>query len=152
MPLNSKLIIKAGLIAGTLDIIAAFLNFYFKTGKSVTIVLKYIASAIFGKSAMAGGDLMALAGLFFHYVIAFVFTIFFALIFNKLWAWFQHTLLIATIYGVFIWLVMNFLIVPNSNASQIPFSWSAGLTNCLILIICIGYPLTYLFRKNKIAI
>jgi hypothetical protein len=150
--LNLKLIIKAGLIVGTLDIIAAFLNFYFKTGKNVTIVLKYIASAVFGKSAMAGGDLMVLSGLLFHYVIALIFTVFFAFIFSKLLAWFQHTWLIALIYGVFIWLVMNFLIVPHSNASPIPFSWSAGLTNCLILIICIGYPLTYLFRKNKIGI
>ena len=60
--------------------------------------------------------------------------------------------LIAIMYGVFIWLVMNFLIVPHSKASPIPFTWSAGLTNCLILIICIGYPLTYLFRKNKAGI
>jgi hypothetical protein len=150
--LNLKLIIKAGLIVGTLDIIAAFLSFYFKTGKNVTIVLKYIASAVFGKSAMTGGDLMVLAGLLFHYLIAFIFTIFFALIFNKLWKWFQHILLIAIIYGVFIWLLMNFLIVPNSQASQIPFSWATGITNCLILIVCIGFPLTYIFRKNKVTI
>ncbi len=146
------LIIKAGLIVGTLDIIAAFLNFYVKTGRNPIIVLKYIASAVFGKSAMAGGFGMALAGLLFHYAIALLFTVFFALIFNRLWAWVKHTLLISIIYGVFIWTVMNFLIVPNSYASAIPFSWSAGLTNCLILIVCIGYPLTYIFRKNKAAI
>jgi hypothetical protein len=152
MKLNLNLIIKAGLIVGTLDILAACLNFYFKTGKSIAIVFKYIASAVFGKSAMTGGDGMVLAGLLFHYLIAFIFTIFFALIFNKLWSWFQHTLLIAIIYGVFIWLVMNFVIVANSKATQMPFHWQAGLTNCLILIVCIGCPLTYLFRKNKVAI
>lgn len=152
MNTNLKLILKAGLIAGTLDIIAAFLNFYFKTGKNVTIVLKYIASAIFGKDAMGGGDGMALAGLLFHYVIALLFTVFFALIYKKMWSWFQHTLLIAIIYGVFVWLVMNLIIVPQTLAAQIPFSWSAGITSCLILIICIGYPLAYIFRKNSIVV
>ena len=77
--MNLKLIIKAGLIAGSLDIIAAFLNFYFKTGKNPTIVLKYTASAIFGKDAVTGGNGMALTGLLLHYIIAFIFTIFFSL-------------------------------------------------------------------------
>ena len=150
--MNSKLIIKAGFIAGALDIIAAFLNFYFKTGKNPTIVLKYIASAIFGKEAMAGGAGVILIGLLLHFIIAFIFTLFFSLIYKKLWPWFQNTLLIAVLYGVFVWLVMNLAIVPLSKASQIPFSWSGAITNCIILIVCIGLPLSYLFRKNNKAI
>jgi len=150
--MNSKLIIKAGLVAGTLDIIAAFLNFYYKTGKNPTIVLKYIASAIFGKEAMTGGIEMILTGLLLHFIIAFIFTIFFSLIYKKLWSWLQNTVLIAVLYGVFVWLVMNFAVVPFSRASQIPFSWSGVITNIIILIVCIGLPLSYLFRKNSQAI
>ncbi|TKC04731.1 hypothetical protein FA048_18785 [Pedobacter polaris] len=145
---NINLIIKAGLIAGTLDIIAAFLNFYLKTGKNVTIVLKYIASAVFGKTAMTGGTDMILFGLLMHFLVALIFTILFSLIYSKLWKWFQNTILIAILYGVFVWSIMNLIIVPNSKASQIPFSWSAGLINCLILISCIGLPLSYLFHKH----
>jgi FlaA1/EpsC-like NDP-sugar epimerase len=147
--LNLRLIFKATLIAGTLDIIAAGLNFYFKTGKSVTIVLKYIASGVFGKEAMIGGEQMILAGLLLHYLIALVFTLFFAIIYKNLWNWFQNTPLIAIIYGLFVWAVMNLLIVPNSLASKIPFTWSGALTSALILMVCIGYPLAYLFHKNK---
>jgi hypothetical protein len=149
--LNLNLVLRATFFAGTLDIIAAFLNFYYKTGKNAGIVLKYIASAIFGKEAMNGGMGMELAGLLLHYSIALLFTLFFALIFKKIWFWFAHKLLIAIMYGVFIWLVMNLIIVPSSLAKQIPFSWSAGITNCLILIVCIGYPLTYIFHKNMTA-
>jgi hypothetical protein len=148
MGLNLKFINKASLIAGSLDIIAACLNFYFKTGKNIGIVFRYIASALFGKQAYTGGEEMILIGFFLHYLIAFVFTIFFALIYRYLWTWFQHTLLIAIIYGVFAWFVMNIIVVPNSLAAKIPFTWSAGLINCLILIACIGYPLAYLFHKN----
>lgn len=147
--LNLSLIIKAALIVGTLDIIAACLNFYFKTGKNIGIVLKYIASAVFGKEAMMGSEEMIFAGIFLHYLIAFCFTIFFAIIYPKLWAWFQNNLIIAISYGIFVWAVMNLLIVPNSLAAKIPFSWSGAITSAVILIICIGYPLAYLFQKNK---
>lgn len=150
--MNSKLIIKAGLIAGALDIVAAFLNFYFKTGKNPTIVLKYIASAIFGKEAMTGGIEMILTGLLLHFIIAFIFTLFFSVIYKMLWSWFKNTILIAILYGIFVWIVMNLAIVPLSKASQIPFSWSGAITNVVILIVCIGLPLSYLFRKNSQAI
>ncbi|WP_316768781.1 hypothetical protein [Pedobacter frigiditerrae] len=150
--MNSKLIIKAGLLAGTLDIIAAFLNFYYKTGKNPTIVLKYIASAIFGKEAMTGGIEMLLTGLLLHFIIAFIFTLFFSVIYKMLWSWFKNTILIAILYGIFVWIVMNLAIVPLSKASQIPFSWSGLITNIIILIVCIGLPLSYLFRKNSQAI
>lgn len=146
--LNFKLILKATILAGTLDIIAAFLNFYFKTGKNVGIVLKYIASAILGDEAYKGGILVNLLGLFLHYIIAFLFTLFFAIIYPKILKWLSQTLLIAIIYGIFVWIVMNLLIVPSTSAAEIPFTWSAGLTNCMILIACIGYPLAHLFQKN----
>lgn len=148
---NLSLILKAGFLVGSLDILAAFINFYAKTGKNVGIVLKYIASAVFGKEAMTGSGSMIFFGLLFHYLIAFAFTIFFAAIYSKLWQWFKSIPLIALMYGVFIWLIMNLMIVPNSRATQIPFSWSAGIVNCLILIVCIGLPLAYLFRKNDMA-
>lgn len=146
-----RLIVKAGLIVGTLDILAAFLNFYIQTGKNPTIVLKYIASAALGKTAMYDPILVILLGLMFHFIIAFVFTVFFSLICDKLWLWFKNTYLIAILYGIFIWLIMNLLVVPNSLATKIPFTWSNALLNCVILIICIGFPLSYLFFKNKKA-
>ena len=59
-------IIKAGLLVGTLDILAAFLNYYITTGnKDVFTVLRYIASAVFGRAAFAGGVNSVVAGLFF---------------------------------------------------------------------------------------
>lgn len=148
---NLSLIFKAGLLVGTLDILTAFINFYLKTGKNVILVLQYIASAVFGQEAMNGGIFTALAGLLFHYLIALAFTVLFALFYSKLWQWFKNIWLIAILYGLLIWLLMNLIIVPSTRAPQIPFSWSAGLVNCLILVLCIGLPLAYLFRKNDPA-
>lgn len=146
---NSKLIIKAALIAGTLDISAACLNFYIKTQKGPATVLKYISSAVFDKSAMSSGIEMVFLGLLFHFLIAFIFTVIFSLIFDKLWLWLKNTYVIAIVYGILVWLVMNLLVVPNSAAPKIPFTWNGAIVNCFILIICIGLPLSYLFSKNK---
>ena len=70
-------VLKAGVIVGTLDILAAFIQFYSKTQKNPIVVLNFIASGIFGKEAFTGGNKMAAFGLFFHYVIAFGFTLLF---------------------------------------------------------------------------
>lgn len=144
-----QLIVKAGLLVGTLDILAACLNFYLQTGKNPTIVFKYIASAALGQTGIYHPTLVITIGLLFHFLIAFAFTVFFSLISDKLWQWFKSIPLIAIGYGIFIWLVMNLIIVPNSLAVKIPFTWPNALLNCAILIICIGLPLSYLFFKNK---
>lgn len=147
---NLSLILKVGLLVGTLDITAAFLNFYVQTGKNPTIVLKYIASAALGKTAAYDPTLVILLGLLFHFIIAFAFTIFFSLVSDRLWLWFKNSYLIAILYGIFIWVIMNLLVVPNSLATKIPFTWQNSLLNCVILIICIGFPLSHLFFKNKL--
>ncbi|WP_152969626.1 hypothetical protein [Pedobacter sp. Hv1] len=146
-----KLIIKAALIVGTLDILAAFLNFYIQTGKNPSIVLKYIASAALGNTAAYDPTVVILLGLLFHFVIAFAFTILFSFICDKLWYWFKNGYVIAILYGILIWMVMNLLVVPNSLAPEIPFTWTKALLNCAILIVCIGFPLSYLFFQNKQA-
>lgn len=151
MSKNSTLIVKAGLLVGTLDILAAFLNFFIQTGKNPIVILRYIAAAAFGKSAMTGGAIMAFYGLLFHYLIAFAFTVLFALLYIRLWQWFKNTALIGLVYGLFVWLVMNLIVVPNTKIPAGPFSWTSAITNCLILILCMGIPLAYLFGKNRRA-
>ncbi len=50
-------IIKAGLIVGTLDILSAFIYYFIKTGdKNVFVVLRAVASGLFGKAAFSGGN------------------------------------------------------------------------------------------------
>ncbi|HZI01653.1 MAG TPA: hypothetical protein VEX63_10925 [Flavisolibacter sp.] len=136
-------ILKAGLLVGTLDILAAFLYFFIQTGNDkVSIVLKYIASGVFGKSAMSGGVDMIIAGLVFHYIIAFAFTLVFFWLFPKIKIARQHTVLTGILYGAFIWAVMNLVVVPLSGIGSRPFNWENALINLLILIVCMGIPLS----------
>ncbi len=149
---NAK-ILQAGLIAGTLDILSAFIYYYIKSGKTnFLVIFKFIASAIFGKEAGEGGTGMILAGLILHYAIAFSFTIFFFWLYPKVKVMSKNRIVTAIVYGLFVWTVMNLIVVPLSNTVHRPFKIEGVLINMGILIVCIGLPLSLIantfFRKR----
>jgi hypothetical protein len=151
---NAK-ILQAGLIAGTLDILSAFIYYYIKTGKiNFLVIFQFIASGIFGKDAGAGGTAMILAGLILHYAIAFSFTIFFFWLYPKVNVMSKNRIVTAIVYGLFVWSVMNLVVVPSSNTVHRPFKLEGALINMGILIVCIGLPLSFManafFKKSSL--
>ena len=148
---NAK-ILQAGLIVGTLDILSAFIYYYIKTGKTnFLVIFKFIASGIFGKEAGAGGTAMILAGFILHYAIAFSFTVFFFWLYPKVKVMSRNRIVTAIVYGLFVWTLMNLVVVPMSNTVHRPFKIEGAIINMCILIICIGLPLSFManafFRK-----
>jgi uncharacterized membrane protein YagU involved in acid resistance len=95
---------------------------------------------------------MMLAGLLLHYSIAFASAIFFFWLFPKVKWLSANKVLTGIIYGVFIWMVMNLIVVPASRIGHQPFDVVNAIINMLILIVCIGIPLSFAassFYKNK---
>lgn len=141
--------IKAWLFVGTLDILAATIHVFIK-GKNkdavevFKMICKYIASAVFGPSARTGGNEMVVAGLAFHYTIALLFTVFFFIIFSKLGLMIVNRLVTGILYGIFVWVVMNRVVVPLSAIGSQKFNLNSAIIACGILIICIGIPLAML--------
>lgn len=145
---RSSEIFKAGLLVGTLDILSAFIYYFLKTGKKdVLNVLKYVASGLFGKGSFSGGNGIILTGLLLHYTIAFVFTLLFFWLFPKIKVFSKNKIMTGVGYGVFVWMVMNLIVVPLSNISMRPFDTVDAIINMLILIVCIGIPLS--IRANN---
>ena len=147
--LTWEIVVLAGLLVGTADILAAFASFYINTGKNpVPLVSKYIASAVFGRPAMKGGAEMISLGLLFHYIIAFLFTIFFFWLYKRWPLMSRNWLITGIIYGVFIWLMMTQVVVPLSNAPATPGgSIGRKLISILILVTMIGLPLSYIAKR-----
>jgi hypothetical protein len=148
-------IIQAGLITGTLDITAAYVYVFIKSGQSRLFgIFKFIASGIAGKDASAGGSGMIVAGLLLHYAIAFLFTIFFFWIFPKIPALSRNRIVTGIVYGLFVWGVMNLIVVPLSRVPYRPFNTIGALINMGILMVCIGLPLSFIasafYRKEAI--
>lgn len=135
-------ILIAGLIAGILDASAAIINFVISTGKNPVIVFQYIASGIFGRKAFDGGWQMPGWGLFFHFCIAFLFSLFFFVCFAQIRSLFNNRILAGIFYGIFAWLVMSQVVVPLSNAHKLPFDPVKALIAVGILIVAVGLPIS----------
>lgn len=141
------IIFGAGLVAGTLDITAATIQYLLSGGKSAVTLLQFVASGVFGKDAFTGGLSMAGWGLLFHYCIALSFAAFFVLIYQKVPQLRTNRILMGVLYGVFAWLVMNLIVVPMSQAAQRPFTMSRVLISMSILIVAIGLPISFLVHR-----
>lgn len=139
--------IKAGLLAGLLDISAAFIQYYARTGRNPLAVLKFIASGAFGRRALTGGSDMIMWGLVFHFIIALAFAGLFFWLAARLPVLRRAWIGAGIAYGLIAWAVMNGVVVPLSRTPELPFSWSNALIAMAILIACIGLPIAYRAKR-----
>ena len=142
-----KTIIGAGLLAGTLDILAAFTDYYLATRRGPEGVLRFIASGVFGKDAFTGASVMIWLGLLFHFIIAFALTILFFIVYPKVKLLQLNVVLTAIIFAAIAWIITNLIIVPLSNTPAIPFKLISALKAFAILIFTIGFPLVIIFKN-----
>ena len=142
-------VVLSGLLVGTLDILAAFTSFYIKSGKSpVAPVSKYIASGVLGKPATKGGPEMIALGLLFHYIIAFLFTIFFFWLYKRWTLLSKNWVVTGILYGIFIYTMMSQVVVPLSNTPPVPKGPIGNkIISALILIVMIGLPLSFIAKR-----
>lgn len=143
------LLVKAWLLVGTLDLLAAFIDLYFSLGRNpFQTVPRYIASAWFGMDAFNGGGIMILWGILFHYLIAGFFTLFFFLLYVNIRWMSRYWIITACFYGLFIWIIMNRLVVPNSKVPVLPVfnAWKA-FKAMAILTFLIGFPLAWMAKR-----
>jgi len=138
-----SLLIKGWLLVGTLDIIAAIIQ-TLMAGGSITKLMQYIASGVFGTAAFEGGMTYAVLGLAFHYLVAFGWSFLFLLVYPKLPFALKHRLLTGIAYGAFVWFMMNRIVLPLSNVSVRPFDPVRSLIAAAVLIVAIGIPLSFL--------
>jgi len=141
-----KVIAGATLLVGTLDISDAFL-FYGLRGITPTRILQGIASGVLGRSSFGMGHRSALLGLFFHFFIAFSATTVFLLASRKL-PLARYPLLYGTLFGVALYCVMNYIVLPLSKIGWRPAPPLIPLINGVAaLIFCIGIPLAFIARR-----
>ena len=146
-----KVVLGAWLLVGTLDIISAFVDYYLSTGKNPLFILNYVASGALGEQAFSGGAGTMLLGLSFHYFFAFLFTIFFFWLYSKFGLLFRSKIVAGILYGIFIWIVMNLVVVqlckaPHATIKEMKIEKVFKAME--ILIVMIGLPLAFIAGKH----
>ena len=140
------------LIVGTLDGMAASLHTYLKTGRSPEIVFRYVASGVFGAEAFTGGAGMIALGLLFHYLIATGWSVLYVFIHPYFKITGNRPWINGPLYGLYIWLMMQFLILPMSNVRPISPTVEGVVIGILIHMIVIGLTLalvTHQYEKKS---
>lgn len=139
-----KQILLAGFVAGLLDITAAIV--ILAKGNAAG-TFKFIASGAFGKAAFEGGADMVAWGVFFHFFIAMSWAALYFLIYPKLAFLKKNCWVSGLFFGLVVWLVMNRLVLPLTQAPQAEFEWTSAMRGMAILVVCIGMPIAWLAER-----
>jgi hypothetical protein len=141
-----SVIARAGLLCGVLDISAAFLT-WAPQGVMPIIILQGIASGILGEKSFAGGRATVALGLLLHFVIAFsAATVFYAAS-RKLRFMTQRPIIAGVSYGVAVYLVMYWVVMPIAIAHRRPFSLTAALIAIITHMVCVGLPISLVVHR-----
>ena len=142
-----RAILLGGLIAGVLDITAAFV-LSAPRGIRPAVILRGIASGLLGRSAFQGGIGIAILGAFLHFVIAFGAAAVYVTASRWLAVLTRQAVLCGLLYGIVVYLVMNEIVLP---LSAFPFRGhpSAGniLISVVVLMLVVGLPISLSARR-----
>jgi hypothetical protein len=105
-------VLLGGFIAGTIDVFAASLINHI----NLVVILHSIASGLLGKNSFYGGWPSAAVGLVLQWAMALVIAAIYVLASRSIPALARHWIWGGLAYGVGIYFVMNFVVVPLSAA------------------------------------
>jgi hypothetical protein len=112
----SVLVLAGGLVAGTLDIVYACLFWALKSDVPAQRILQSVAAGLLGEASFEGGGATAALGLALHYLIAVSMSMVYYLAARRLPLLRQRPFLCGAGYGLLLYAVMNYVVVPLSAA------------------------------------
>ena len=112
-------------------------------------VLQYMASGATGVSAFEGGTGTALLGVFFHLIVSFVVAAVFILSAGSVPLLRRYAIPASLLYGVGVYIVMNFIVLPLSAAPPLPTPTVPYFIEAVIEhAVLVGLPLGLLVRRS----
>ena len=140
-------VLYGGLIAGTLDIGAACLI----NGRAPEIILQAVASGILGKASFRMGMPAAALGLLLQWAMSILIAAIFVVGSSGVSVVRRSWVASGVAYGVVIFFVMNFVVVPLSAAGfSMKFSAAKFIENMLAMIL-FGLIIAYFGRDSAAA-
>jgi hypothetical protein len=137
---EAKALLYGTLAVGTLDILDAFVFFGMRGARPIRI-LQSIAAGLLGRDAFNGGWNTAVLGLALHFFIAFAIVLVFLAASRRLPVLTRHAMAAGLVYGIAVYLVMTFVVVPASAAGTgRPPPWPVAINGLLIHMAGVGLP------------
>jgi hypothetical protein len=140
-------VLAGGLVVGTLDIAYACSFWALKSGVPAQRILQSVAAGLLGKASFQGGAGSAALGLALHYFIALSMAVVYYLAARRWPPLWQRPLLCGAGYGLLLYGVMNYVVVPLSAAgpgSKDPLWVTLSIA---VHVLLIGIPIAFFARR-----
>jgi len=140
-------ILWGGLIAGILDISAAFTHSALAAGRSPMWVLQFVASGLLGADSYNGGFRTAAVGAALHFLIALVASAVFYAASRKFTVLVKRAVICGLFYGIAVYSFMYLVVQPLTfHTSFFARKPSAVATGLVIHMLCVGLPIALVVR------
>lgn len=134
-------ILVGGAIAGTFDLASAFITF--GPGNP-----RLIAGGLLGPSAIHGGVGTWILGVVLHYFISFSAAATYCFASRKLEFLKEHWLVCGLFFGIAVYLVMNFVVLPLCAYHFMgPYQYRGMMQGILVHMVLIGLPISLSLNK-----
>ena len=133
-------ILLATLICGTLDAVAAVTQAATLSMKPQR-VFQGVASGVLGPRSFERGWNSGALGVVLHFVIACTISTIYVLASLHLPFLLRHPLIAGGLYGIAVFVVMFFIVLPLSRSPKRPFNLKFAATQLLIHIFIIGWSI-----------
>jgi uncharacterized membrane protein YagU involved in acid resistance len=142
-------LIAGGIVVGSLDITYAILFWSFR-GVTPTRVFQSVAAGILGRDSFNLGMKSALLGAALHYFIAFSIVIVYWIASKWLPLLIEHAVICGIVYGILVYIVMNYVVIPLSNAAR-PKTFNLLWVSCSVIVhaFLIGLPAALFARTAR---
>jgi hypothetical protein len=139
--LSARGVLLGGLLAGLGDITYAIVVLHFR-GKSALWTLQSVASGLLGESAFARGVASGGLGLVAHFTIATTASFVYWAASRRLASLRTHAVVSGLLFGVLVFLFMNFVVLPLSAYPFHPrYTVAALLRGFLFHALLVGLPI-----------
>jgi hypothetical protein len=138
--------LQAILASGILDATAASLQAGLTLKVTPQRVFQGVASGLLGPRALEGGAGTAVLGLALHFLIALIISTIYVLAAQRLSFLLDHPLVAGALYGIAVYLVMFYVVLPLSRRAKRPFNVKFALTQLVIHIVIIGWSIALCAR------
>ena len=132
-------LLLGAIVIGTLDILYAIV-FWYPRGVAPARIFQSIAAGLFGRASFTGGTRTVLIGAALHYFISLSIVVVYWLASRRYDLLVRRPILYGSIYGVLVYLIMNYVVIPLSATQRGPFMLSWVVCSVMVHAFLIGVP------------
>ena len=139
-------IVAGTLVIGTVDAAYAII-FWGMRGVAPIRIFQSIAAGLLGRAAFNGGLRSETLGLALHYCISLGIVVVYWIASRSLPLLMRRPIVCGAIYGVLVYLFMNYVVIPVSAAQRSRFLLSWVVCSVIVHAFLIGVPAALFARK-----